>query len=146
MRRFLTVMTVVLAGGLLTACDGDDGSTEPSVLSIAGNWRGSWQSSIVTLTLQQAGTSVTGSLNDSQEVFNLTGEVDEFGVFRFVSTTTTPGGCTTFNSSGPNHVLLSGMGTMMNGAAAHRSRTDCADPRSRTAVQTGSLVAEKTST
>ncbi len=97
----------------------------------------------MTMTLQQAGTSVTGSVNDSQEVFDLTGEVDEFGVFRFVATTTTPGGCNTFNSNGPDHVLISDMATRMEGAIARRSRTDCEG--GRTLVEVGSIEAEKTS-
>ncbi len=136
MQRYLTLASALL---VLCAC----GSTEPSVLSIAGSWRGTWRQSTVTMTLQQAGTVVTGSLNDSQEAFDLTGEVDEFGVFRFVAPTTTPGGCNSFGSSGPDHVLISAMGTMMDGAIRRSSRTDCAV--GRTLVEVGSISAEKTS-
>ncbi len=143
MRQYLTLASALF---VLCACSDNDGATEPtgtSVLSIAGNWRGTWRQSTVTMTLQQAGTSVTGSLNDSREMFDLTGEVDEFGVFRFAATTTTPGGCNTFNSTGPNHVPISNMATMMDGVMARRSRTDCEG--GRTLVETGSIVAEKTS-
>ncbi len=140
MRRYLTLASALF---VLCACGDDDGSTEPSVLRIAGNWRGTWRQSTVTMTLQQAGTSVTGSLNDSREVFDLTGEVDEFGVFRFAATTTTPDGCNTFNSVGPDHVLISDMATTMDGVIARRSRTDCEG--GRTLVEQGSIEAEKTS-
>lgn len=148
-------LVALLVGlGLLVGCDGGDDVAGPSVPDIAGTWRGTWQDADVSTTLEQSGSSVTGTLQfGSAAVFDIAGTVDEAGIFSFTGSFTLEDPdngiriCRSVNSAG-SHLAISQMGNRMEGVVQHRSVTlpitsTCDEADGQVSVQQGTMTLDR---
>lgn len=141
--RLLSGLLFISALGL-AGCSDDAGPsfTGPN---IAGNWNGTWRSTQLLLALQQTGDQVSGLVTLEGGVYDLTGVIDEFGIFRFSAVNQDPNTCQTLGSSN-NHIAVTGSGTGMDGSVRRSTPTGevgdpCGGPR--ILVEVGTLLADR---
>ena len=145
-RRFAAIALILSLTAPLFGC-GDDDPTGPSFggPSIAGEWIGTFRDANVTMSLRQSGDQVTGTVTHGRQNYDLTGTIDETGVFRWGATDTLPTVCRSMSSSLGDFTLES-RGTEMSGAVRKATRNGPPDDpcsNSRTLVEQGTMELEK---
>ena len=143
---FKSTIFALLSVLALGACSEEVLGPEPAATStISGNWRGTWSGDLVTARLEQSGPNVTGTLTVGQTSFNLTGTIDDFGVFEWASSVD-QAFCMSFYTTG-NHLLASDQMTRLAGSVRRVRRVSgaCGDPGGRFENAGDTMTLEKTS-